>query len=82
MTTKKKSVKKYQQGGDVPKGMVKGEMTGKLYPKSQMDSWQKQQADALDKQAASSQKSSSIPKKKMGGKVKTMKSGGKMKKCC
>jgi len=75
----KKVIKKAQAGTT-----VKGEMTGKSYPKTQMDSWQKQQAAALTKQAASSQKPSTVavPKKKSGGAVKkTMKSGGKMSKC-
>ena len=74
----KKAIKKAQSGTT-----VKGEMTGKSYPKTQMDSWQKQQATALTKQAASSQKpSTAISKKKSGGTVKkTMKSGGKMSKC-
>ena len=68
-------IKKAQAGTS-----VKGEMTGKSYPKSEMDSWQKQQAAALTKQAASSQKQP-LPKKKCGGSVnKSMKSGGKMKK--
>lgn len=69
MIIKKKAVKKYQQGGDV-KGTVKGEMTGKSYPKSEMDNWQKQQAAALTKQAASQK---SLSKKKMGGSVKKTK---------
>lgn len=72
MMEKGGDVKKYQKGGNVPKGMVKGE-SGKLYSKSDMDSWQTKQAAALTKQAASTQK---------GAVKKTMKSGGKMKKCC
>jgi hypothetical protein len=70
MATKK--VNKYQQGGTaVPKGMVKGEMTGKLYSKSDMDSWQTKQAAALTKQAAAYKKPSPspIPSKKMGGSI-------------
>lgn len=57
-------VKKAQTGAGVPKGMVKGEMTGKLYPKKQMDQWQKSTA----KDMTAAKKAS--PKKKMkdGGK--------------
>ena len=49
MATVKKM--KYQTGGDVPKGMVRGEMTGRLYPKAAMDKHEAAMADALDRQA-------------------------------
>jgi len=49
MATVKKM--KYQTGGDVPKGMVRGEMTGRLYTKAAMDKQQSGMADALDRQA-------------------------------
>ena len=45
------TVKKYQTGGDVPKGMVRGEMTGRLYTKEAMDKHEAGMADALDRQA-------------------------------
>lgn len=44
-------VKKAQTGADVPKGYVRGEMTGKLIKKATQDKWEAGMADALDKQA-------------------------------
>ena len=46
-----KKIKKAQTGADVPKGYVRGEMTGKLIKKSTQDKWEAGMADALDKQA-------------------------------
>lgn len=46
-----KKIKKAQTGADVPKGYVRGEMTGKLIKKSAQDKWESGMADALDKQA-------------------------------
>lgn len=77
MATVKKM--KYQTGGDVPKGMVRGEMTGRLYTKAAMDKQQSNMADALDRQAGLGKyapkkndainnkpyKESKVPKKKM-----------------
>ena len=45
------TIKKAQTGAGVPKGMVRGEMTGKLIKKSVQDKWEAGMADALDKQA-------------------------------
>ena len=46
------TVKKYQTGGGVPKGMVRGERSeGKLYKKADQDKWDAGMADALDRQA-------------------------------
>lgn len=45
------TIKKAQTGDKVPKGMVRGEMTGKLIKKSVQDKWEAGMADALDKQA-------------------------------
>jgi hypothetical protein len=69
-------MKKAQSGKDVPKGYVKGEMTGKLYKKSDMDKQTKGFATELQKVKAA-------PVKKDTTKVKkTMKKGGSvMGKC-
>lgn len=45
------TIKKAQTGAGVPKGMVRGEMTGKLIKKSVQDKRSNDMADALDKQA-------------------------------
>ena len=45
------TIKKAQTGAGVPKGMVRGEMTGKLIKKSVQDKRNIDMADALDKQA-------------------------------
>jgi len=45
------TIKKAQTGAGVPKGMVRGEMTGKLIKKSVQDKRDIDMADALDKQA-------------------------------
>jgi hypothetical protein len=45
------TIKKAQTGAGVPKGYVRGEMTGKLIKKSVQDKWETGMADALDKQA-------------------------------
>ena len=45
------TIKKAQTGAGVPKGMIRGEMTGKLIKKSVQDKRDVDMADALDKQA-------------------------------
>jgi hypothetical protein len=45
------TIKKAQTGAGVPKGYVRGEMTGKLIKKSVQDKRNIDMADALDKQA-------------------------------
>lgn len=81
MATVKKM--KYQTGGDVPKGMVRGEMTGRLYSKAAMDKHQSDMADALDRQAGLGKyapKKNDAIKNKPRKEVKSkMKSGGKVK---
>lgn len=44
-----KTIKKAQTGKDVPKGYVRGEMTGKLIKKKDFDKQQDQMAAELDK---------------------------------
>ena len=44
------TVKKYQTGGDLPKGYVRTEM-GRLVKKVDQDKWEAGMADALDRQA-------------------------------
>jgi hypothetical protein len=65
-------IKKAQTGAGVPKGYVKGEMTGKLYKKSEMDKRKKDFASELNKASIFGKKDSikPVPKKKMkdGGK--------------
>lgn len=76
--TVKKTVKKAQNGKDVPKGYVRGEMTGKLYKKEIMDKWDKGVTNALDKAAGTGKYA---PKKNTLSNTaakKKMKSGGKM----
>lgn len=78
---------KYQTGGDVPKGYVKGEMTGRLYKKEAMEKHESAMADALDRQAGKGKyapkKNDAIknaaPKKKMknGGSLSGLKAGNK-----
>lgn len=78
-------VKKAQTGAGIPKGFVKGEMTGKLYKKSESDKRKKAFADELNKASVFGKKDSakSAPKKKMktGGSVKKAAAGKKMAKC-
>ena len=80
-----KKIKKAQEGAGVPKGKVKGEMTGKLYDKKAF-------MDRRDSASADLQKAIGpkkvAPKKKMqsGGSLKPVpaekeKSGAKMGKC-
>jgi hypothetical protein len=88
MATVKKM--KYQTGGDVPKGMVRGERSeGKLYKKADQDKWDAGMADALDRQAGlgkyAPKKNDAIKNKPLkegklnsDGKPKAMKSGGKV----
>jgi hypothetical protein len=45
----RKKATKAQNGKDVPKGYVRGEMTNKLYKKEVMDKWEKGMGDALNK---------------------------------
>lgn len=85
MATVKKAVKA-QNGKDVPKGYVRGEMTNRLYKKEDMAKHQSDMADALDRQAGLGKyapkknpaiknnplKEKAVPKKKMkeGGMLK------------
>lgn len=69
-------MKKYQTGGDVPKGMVRGERSeGKLYKKADNDKFKKSASDAMDKQASlgkyAPKKIVSKPKMEHGGKAKS-----------
>jgi len=77
-------MKKYQKGGDVPKGMVKGEMTGKLYPKAEMDKREDMMADMLNRQAGlgkyAPKKNPATTNKPLSEKKPGMKLGGKLKK--
>lgn len=66
-------MKKAQVGADVPKGYVRGEMTGKLIKKDVQDKWEAGMADALDKQAG---KGKYAPKPAAKPKAKA-KDGGK-----
>ena len=81
-----KKVAKAQDGKDVPKGYVRGEMTNRLYKKEDMAKHQSDMADALDRQAGLGKyapkknpaiknnplKEKAVPKKKMkeGGMLK------------
>jgi hypothetical protein len=63
-------VKKAQTGADVPKGYVRGEMTGKLIKKSVQDKWESGMADALDKQAGTGKYAKKPATKKAAPKAK------------
>lgn len=66
-------IKKAQRGAGVPKGYVRGEMTGKLIPEKEQLEWEKSDARTLDaikrereaKMKAPAKKPVSVPKKKM-----------------
>jgi hypothetical protein len=77
-------MKKYQTGGNVPNGMVKGEMTGKLYPKAEMDKREDKMADMLDRQSGKGKyapkQNPAITNKPLSEKKPAMKLGGKIKK--
>lgn len=70
-------VSKAQTGKGVPKGYVRGEMTGKLIPKKEHDAWEKKRAEAMNE--ARFGKKTMEPAKKPAPvkKPKSMKSGGK-----
>lgn len=53
-----KTIKKAQTGKDVPKGYVRGEMTGRLIKKKDYDKQQDQMAAELDKASIFGKKSS------------------------
>jgi len=77
-------VKKYQTGGDVPKGMVKGEMTGRFYDKEAMAKHDAAMADAMDRQSGrgkyAPKQNPAIANKPLSDTAKkpTMKTGGKL----
>ena len=82
MATVKKT-KKYQTGGGVPKGMVRGEMSkGSLYKKEDADKWGKGMSDALDKQAGVGKYAAKAPVKKAkeGGSFPDLNKDGKITK--
>lgn len=76
-----KKMKKAQTGADVPKGYVRGEMTGKLIKKAAQDKWEAGMADALDKQAGKGKYApkpatkKAAPKAKYGKTIKKAKDG-------
>jgi hypothetical protein len=67
-----KTIKKAQMGKDVPKGYVRGEMTGKLIKKKDFDKQQDQMAAELDKASVfGKKKDSSKAKPPMKKKAET-----------
>jgi hypothetical protein len=66
-----KTIKKAQMGKDVPKGYVRGEMTGKLIKKKDYDKQQDQMAAELDKASIFGKKGSSKAKPPMKKKAQT-----------
>jgi hypothetical protein len=76
-------MKKYQAGGDVPKGMTKTE-TGRPISQKSQDDWNTKWADAMDRQAGKGKyapkANPAITNKPASEKKPGMKMGGKLKK--
>lgn len=81
-----KTIKKAQYGKDVPKGYVRGEMTGKLIPEKEQKAWEKsdwedfrkfKEGEAARIKAASKPAPKPAPKPKAVMPKKKMKDGGK-----